>query len=552
MPGPTQRFRVVFLHGLESGPHGSKYHWLTELGLGEVLAPDCTGILDPLERLARIRDALREEAYLLLVGSSFGGLMALRYASQYPDQVAGVVLCAPAVHRPEWQPPPPPKVPLAVLHGARDEVVPLQAVRDWAGWSAPVTVVDDDHRLHASRAEFERLVRETYARLTPPYQMKQRDALTPSKPGEPKYRRLFVHERGPDVERWQAIRGERRAVAGMDLAQVRRNALLGRCQLRVTHSYKASGMSDSWLLMLGFDHRDADGMGTIAVPASHFRGVGGNWVAVAWLDRFLKVEPVREFAPGMLAIRPAVLWQAELAPAVSFAQDFVALLRDPDLREWPADWFVSQLGSCARCGKDLTDPESQADGVGPECREILLNLPAVRTLYACIERKSDEAIAAAWNSGVEELVRLGLADAKPVDYAERRAEQERERLRREAYEAAEAAERAARDLALRRWLAAKKRAATRAANEKAKAKRQRAAKKAAKTRAANKRAKAKAAKSGAAEGAKVAPAAQVKRARRAGSTAAGKRDSRSGKTDNRKASAGQGKPDAVGPGKKNR
>ncbi len=163
--------RVVFLHGLESGPHGSKYQLLGGLGLGEVLAPDCYGVLDPGERLLRIREVLKGEASLLLVGSSFGGLMALRYAERWPEQVAGLVLCAPAVHRADWPAPPAPRgIPLAVLHGRQDEVVPLAAVLAWAGPDLQVTVVEDGHRLEQSRAVLAQLVQDTWRRLEPPSQ----------------------------------------------------------------------------------------------------------------------------------------------------------------------------------------------------------------------------------------------------------------------------------------------------------------------------------------------------------------------------------------------
>jgi hypothetical protein len=49
--------RLVFLHGLESGPHGSKYQALRNLD-PELISPDCTGVSDIGERLAIIEEAL--------------------------------------------------------------------------------------------------------------------------------------------------------------------------------------------------------------------------------------------------------------------------------------------------------------------------------------------------------------------------------------------------------------------------------------------------------------------------------------------------------------
>ena len=155
--------QLVFLHGLESGPHGSKYRLLAGLGLGEVLSPDCQGVDDPSERLRIIEAALADRNHLVLVGSSFGGLMALLYVARHPQQVAGVVLCAPAVHRPDL--PRPPELPgslvARVLHGRGDEVVPLADVVAYCEAQAlPLTLVDDAHRLADSHVELERLVRE--------------------------------------------------------------------------------------------------------------------------------------------------------------------------------------------------------------------------------------------------------------------------------------------------------------------------------------------------------------------------------------------------------
>ena len=159
------QLRVAFLHGLESGPHGSKYQLLCGLGLGEVLAPDGYRVVDPEERLRLIREALKDEAHLLLVGSSFGGLMALRFAERWPDQVAGMVLCAPAVHRADLPAPPVPRgIPLAVLHGRQDETVPLQAVTAWASGQVQVTVVEDGHRLERSHAVLAQLVQDVWRR----------------------------------------------------------------------------------------------------------------------------------------------------------------------------------------------------------------------------------------------------------------------------------------------------------------------------------------------------------------------------------------------------
>jgi len=155
--------RLVFLHGLESGPRGSKYLALAAMQAGSVLAPDTEGIGDPSERLRAIEASLAGLDRLLLVGSSFGGLMAVRFAAAHPDRVAGLVLCAPALHRAEWGPVPdvPAGLPVRVLHGESDELVPLASVQEYCFRNGlPLRVVADGHRLAASLDVMIALVRE--------------------------------------------------------------------------------------------------------------------------------------------------------------------------------------------------------------------------------------------------------------------------------------------------------------------------------------------------------------------------------------------------------
>ena len=148
--------KLLFLHGLESGPHGSKYQALRWM-FGEVLAPDCSGVRDAGRRLEIILGEVdREREPLLVVGSSMGGLMAMLLQKARPDKVAGMVLCAPALHRPEageidYHHLPPTRV----IHGRHDTVVPLSASLPFGD---RLTVVDDDHRLAGSTEQILRAV----------------------------------------------------------------------------------------------------------------------------------------------------------------------------------------------------------------------------------------------------------------------------------------------------------------------------------------------------------------------------------------------------------
>lgn len=155
--------KILFLHGLESGPHGSKYQALKNV-FGDVLAPDCSRVKDEKKRLTIIqREISREGGPFLVVGSSMGGLMALLLQKENRRQVAGLVLCAPAIHRPtavnlDFNNLP----PTLVIHGTQDNVVPLEASYPFGD---RLIKVDDDHRLSNSMAEILRAVFEMKLKL---------------------------------------------------------------------------------------------------------------------------------------------------------------------------------------------------------------------------------------------------------------------------------------------------------------------------------------------------------------------------------------------------
>ncbi len=142
--------QIVFLHGLESGPRGSKFQSLAA-AFPNVESPDTEGITDVDERLSRIEEALAGHQRLLLVGSSFGGLMACLFADRHPDRVAGSVLLAPALHEPtaQWVASIS-RVPehCLIIHGLQDDIVPIAASRVFAmRLGLELIEVDDGHRL---------------------------------------------------------------------------------------------------------------------------------------------------------------------------------------------------------------------------------------------------------------------------------------------------------------------------------------------------------------------------------------------------------------------
>lgn len=139
--------QIVFLHGLETGPYGKKYQALKQM-FGSIISPDCEGVKDPAARLQIIKSRLEHEpGPFLVVGSSAGGLMALRL-QQVDQRVACMVLCAPAIHTeaaaglsPEGLP------PTIIIHGIHDDVVPIDSSRCFR---VPMLEVEDGHRLDNS------------------------------------------------------------------------------------------------------------------------------------------------------------------------------------------------------------------------------------------------------------------------------------------------------------------------------------------------------------------------------------------------------------------
>ena len=140
----------IFLHGLDSGNQGTKGRFFQER-YPDVIVPNFNGPL--AERMEKLKGILLGETGIIIVGSSFGGLMAAIFAIENASQVDRLVLLAPAINLlssmnykgkntsvPAW-----------VFHGKNDEVIPLNQVEAMARKlfsQLSFHVVDDDHFLH--------------------------------------------------------------------------------------------------------------------------------------------------------------------------------------------------------------------------------------------------------------------------------------------------------------------------------------------------------------------------------------------------------------------
>jgi pimeloyl-ACP methyl ester carboxylesterase len=139
----------VFLHGLESSGRGTKGRFFRDR-YPRMIVEDFFGSFH--QRMEKLEALLADKDPLILVGSSFGGLMAAVYAGRHEQRVKRMILLAPALAMEPYRRYLPEKssVPVTVYHGRKDEVVPLKETRDLAEGIFTHLVfheVDDDHLL---------------------------------------------------------------------------------------------------------------------------------------------------------------------------------------------------------------------------------------------------------------------------------------------------------------------------------------------------------------------------------------------------------------------
>ena len=175
--------KVVFSHGKESGPWGSKIKALAKVAkqLGcEVDSIDYRGIESPDERVQKLSDYLQNEAKainktseskpFILVGSSMGGYVSLVCAQQYQvkthsnnQKLQGLFLLAPALYmsgyqQQEYQVPECQtqeydnvKTKIEIIHGWSDDIIPVEHSIKYAKQVlCTLHLIDGDHRLNSS------------------------------------------------------------------------------------------------------------------------------------------------------------------------------------------------------------------------------------------------------------------------------------------------------------------------------------------------------------------------------------------------------------------
>mgnify|MGYP000411591919 CR=1 FL=1 len=156
---------VIFSHGQESGPWGTKIRAMAELvrtmGCGAD-SIDYQGIADPTERVEKcVHECAAVDDQLILVGSSMGGHVATAAAARVG--AAGLFVLAPAYFMEGYEDltPSPPDIPICIVHGWHDDIVPVEnSIRFARSCSATLHIVNGDHRLTANIGQINEYLRQ--------------------------------------------------------------------------------------------------------------------------------------------------------------------------------------------------------------------------------------------------------------------------------------------------------------------------------------------------------------------------------------------------------
>ncbi|MCG6534535.1 MAG: alpha/beta fold hydrolase [Syntrophales bacterium LBB04] len=141
---------LVFIHGLESTSQGVKGQFFRKY-FPEMIIEDYTGNF--AERMRKLSQLIAAKHNLILVGSSYGGLMAAQFALLNENLVQKIILLAPALNLPEFSPAPQQQlhIPVIIYHGTDDNIVDPYIVKSIAGKifrQLEHHLVKDDHSLH--------------------------------------------------------------------------------------------------------------------------------------------------------------------------------------------------------------------------------------------------------------------------------------------------------------------------------------------------------------------------------------------------------------------
>lgn len=140
----------VFIHGLDSSSQGTKGSYFRKK-CPDMLIGDYRGTLN--ERMDKLSKELTDKNNLIIVGSSYGGLMATIFACLNESRVRRLILLAPAISFTDFSAycKKTLQIPVIIYHGNQDVVVLPEPTREAAGLifrDLDYRLVVDDHNLH--------------------------------------------------------------------------------------------------------------------------------------------------------------------------------------------------------------------------------------------------------------------------------------------------------------------------------------------------------------------------------------------------------------------
>jgi len=150
-----KQFKIYFSHGKDSGPDGRKITSLMPIAESfgfETESVDYTATKDPEERIKILFDILKNKSEnRILYGSSMGAYVSV--AVSQLTEIKGLFLCAPALYLENYkhqnfklQ-----KIPLTIIHGKQDLIVPYEnSVKFASEQNCELHLVNDDHILSSS------------------------------------------------------------------------------------------------------------------------------------------------------------------------------------------------------------------------------------------------------------------------------------------------------------------------------------------------------------------------------------------------------------------
>jgi alpha/beta superfamily hydrolase len=158
----NKKIKIIFSHGQESTPHGSKILAMSDLAIElgfTTCSIDYRGIKSPDDRVKFLlsQNLNDNDNEIILVGSSMGGYTSLVASKEI--KTLGIFLLAPALYIENYDVHTyPTQDNCEIVHGWDDDIIPFQnSVRYAQESKCSLHLINGDHRLNSSLSEVKSL-----------------------------------------------------------------------------------------------------------------------------------------------------------------------------------------------------------------------------------------------------------------------------------------------------------------------------------------------------------------------------------------------------------